>query len=189
MPPWLVEGNTTVYAILGLGLIISLAGWWRTRKRGFLIAAVFFAALILAYSLLDHLVESDGEQMTRKVDEIATAVSRKDVDAAFRSVSDSFKHGAADKQQFQKFCKSHQAAGHVAEVKVWDLEATKLSPEDRRGVVQFRFKVTGNWGESPPNYFARVTFVKDPDGQWRLQNYDVYDALNQSNTPVPIPGP
>jgi hypothetical protein len=189
MPPWLVEGDLTIYCVLGLGLVISLAGWWRTRKRGFLLAAGIFAALIVAYFLLDRFVESDGEQMTRKVSEIAAAVTRKDLNAAFLNVSDSFKRGAADKRQFQDFCKAHQVAGHVADVKVWDVEATKVSPDDRRGVVQFRFKVTGNWGESPPNYFARVTFVKDADGQWRVQTYDVFDALNQSNTPVPIQGP
>jgi len=187
MPPWLVEGDPIVYGILALGLVVSLAGWWRTRKRGFAIAAAVFTVLIVAYFLLDRFVESDGEQMTRKVAQVAAAVSRGDMDAAFRNVSDSFNHNGMDKPHFRQFCERHRSAGRVADVKVWDLEATKVSPADKRGVVQFRFKVTGNWGESPPNWFARATLAFDPDSQWRVQNFDVYDTLNNSKTPVGIP--
>jgi hypothetical protein len=188
MPPWLVEGDLTVYCLLALGLIVSLAGWWRTRKRGFAIAAGVFAALIVAYFLLDRFVESDGEQMTRKVSEVAAAVSRSDMEAAFTHVSDNFDRAGYDKKQFRSFCERHRAAGHVSDVKVWDLEATKVSKPEGRGVVQIHFKVTGSWGESPPNWFARVTFVLDRDGQWRVKTFDVYDALNQSNTPIGIQG-
>jgi hypothetical protein len=31
-------------------------------------------------------------------------------------------------------------------------------------------------------------FTLDPDGQWRVKDFDVYDALNQSKTPIAIPG-
>ena len=66
MPAWLIEGDATIYLLLGFGFIVCLVAWQRTRKRHFAIAAGVFAALILGYFLLDRFIESDGEQMTRK---------------------------------------------------------------------------------------------------------------------------
>ncbi|HEX4591680.1 MAG TPA: hypothetical protein VH120_17215 [Gemmataceae bacterium] len=188
MPSWLIEGDIIVYLLLAFGFLVSLAGWWRTRKRPFAVAAGVFVILILAYWLLDRLVESDGEQMVRKVREVADAVSRNDLDAAFRNVSDHFDRHGHNKQSFRDFCRQVLKAGNVTSVKVWDEDATEVSRPTGLGSVQFRFKVTGNWGESPPNYIARVFFILDPDGQWRVRTFEIYDSLNQGQTPVPIPG-
>jgi hypothetical protein len=188
MPTWLIEGDATVYFLLGLGFIICFALWWRTRKRSFAVGAGIFAALIVGYYLLDRFVESDGEQMARKVSEVADGVSRNDLEAAFRHVSEQFQCGGYNKKQFHDFCQQTRAHGQVTEVKVWDLEPEDVSRPSKTGTVQFRFKVAGSWGELPPHYIARVYFVLDPDGQWRVRSFDIFNSLNQSNTPEAIPG-
>jgi hypothetical protein len=188
MPTWLVEGDPIVYFVLALGFIVSLAAWWRTRRRPFAITAAVFAALTVGYWLLDRAVESDGEQMVRKVAEVADAVTRHDLDAAFKNVSDQFDRHGRGKKAFRDFCEQRIRLGQVTAVRVWDEEAMEVSRPTGKGVVQFRFKVTGSWGESPPNYLSRVDFVLDADGQWRVKTFEVFDALNQSRTPVTIQG-
>src|SRR4051794_23048807 len=118
MPTWLVEGNPIVYFVLAIGLIFSAAAWWRTRKRPFAIAAGVFAVLILGFWLLDRAVESDGEQMVRKVAEVADAVTRHDLDAAFKHVSDRFERHGFDKAKFRKFCDDMIKKNYVTSVRV-----------------------------------------------------------------------
>jgi hypothetical protein len=188
MPAWLVEGDPFVYALLASAMAVLLVVWWRTRKRQYAVAAGAMAALIVGYFLLEQFIESDGKQMVRKVREVAAAVSANNLDAAFRNVSDNFDRGGMKKEQFRQFCNGVRASGKVSEVKTWGEEAMEISRPAGTGTVAFRFKVTGSWGETPPNHFARVLFTLDPDGQWRVKSFDVYDSLNQSKTPIAIPG-
>lgn len=185
---WLVEGNPTIYFILGAALVGSLAAWYRTRKRWKAIVAGVCAALILGLFALDRLVESDDEQMVRKVKEVAAAISRNDVNSAFQHISESFERSGKNKRQFKSFCEGLLQAGRVTDVQVWDLQAVDVVRDKGSGAVEFHFKVRGSWGASPPNYFGKVEFVLDPDHQWRVKSFDVHDSLNQSKTPVAIPG-
>lgn len=188
MTDWLVDRKHLLLFALAIGVLLSTALWWRSRKRRFIVVTAILAALGLAILLLARFVESDAEQMVRKVREVADAVSAKDLDAAFKNVSEKFDRGGVNKEQFRRFCKATLDAGRVSQVQVWDESVVDLSKPDRIGTVQFRFKVHGSWGETPPNWFARVVFTLDPDGQWRVKSFDHYDSLNQSTTPLPIPG-
>jgi hypothetical protein len=188
MSDWLLEHKYSIYFLLGVAILGGLALWWRSRKRHFLIAAAVAGAVLVGMLILDFSVETDGEQMVRQVREVATAISAKDLDAAFKHVSESFDRGGVNKEQFRKFCKATLDAGTVNRVQVWDESAAAVSRPSRTGEVQFRFKVHGSWGESPPNWFAKVAFTLDPDGQWRVKSFDYYDSLNQSTTPLPVPG-
>ncbi len=188
MPTWLSEAIPYLYFALGCVLAMAGVAWWRTRQRRWAIAAGVAAVLMLAFFLLDHFWESDGKQMVRKVEQVAAAVSAHNVNAAFEHVSERFDRHGWDNEQFRKNCEQHIARGDVTAVQVWDLNAVDVAREKRTGVVEFRFKVHGAWGETPPNWFGRVVFTLDPDGQWRVKDFDIYDSLNQSKTPIPIPG-
>jgi low affinity Fe/Cu permease len=188
MPDWLVEGNPYVYFVLACAGAGLLYGWWRSRKPRLAIATGIVAVLILGFFLLDHFIESDREQMVRKIGEVADAVSMNDVDRAFLNVSEHFDHGGINKEAFRQYCRGVRGRGEVTEVKVWDQEVVDISRPAKTGAVAFRFKVVGSWGQSPPNYFARANLIQDPDGQWRIVNFNLYDAMNQSTTPLPIPG-
>src|SRR5207237_1141367 len=104
MPVWLVEGDSFVYFLLACAVAALGAAWRRTRKRRYAVAAGVAASLIVGYFFLDRFVESDGEQMVRKVREVAAAISANDLDAAFQHVSDTFDRGGVNKQQFRRFC-------------------------------------------------------------------------------------
>jgi hypothetical protein len=189
MPAWLFEGNLTVYFLLVCAELVLLALWWRTRQRKYAFSAGVVAGLTLGYYLLDRFVESDREQIVRKTQEVAAAVTAGDIERAFRNVSDSFKRGTVDKTHFREFAQRVRNERNVTEVQVWDFVFPgEVSREARPADVEFRFKVRGRWGESPPNYFARVGYVLDPDGEWRVQTFDVYDSLTESSRPIYIPG-
>src|SRR5437773_4216861 len=102
MPYWLVEGDVTLYAILASVGLVCVAVWWRTRRRKYAVVAVAAAVALLTLSLLDRLIESDREQMIRKVQEIANDVHARNFDRVFRHVSDDFRRGAFDKAQFRR---------------------------------------------------------------------------------------
>jgi hypothetical protein len=188
MPSWLIENSAIVYLLLAFGLIVSLAFWWRTRRRGFLIAAGILAALVIGFYLLDRAFETDGKQMVRKVQEVASAVSANNLDAAFRNVSDSFNRGGLTKKQFRDFCDSVRSTGKVTDVVVWALDPIEVSRPDRKGTIAFRFKVKGSWGETAGTQMAHVYFVLDADNEWRIRSFDVYDVMNNSKTPLTVPG-
>jgi hypothetical protein len=187
MPAWLVEGNPYIYFVLGCVFAGFGYAWWRTRKPRYAAAAGVVAALIVGFFLLDHFIESDGKQMVRKVGEVAAAVSAHNVNAALDNVSESFGRHGMNKEQFRKYCERHISRGDVTAVRVWDLSAVDISREHKSGTVEFHFKVHGGWGETPANWFGRVMFTLDQDGQWRVKDFDVYDSLNHSKTPIAIP--
>jgi hypothetical protein len=188
MPVWLVEGSPTVYFFLAFVLVITLALWRRTRKRGFAIGAAVVVLLMVGVFVIDRLYESDGEQMCRKVREVTAAVTANDLDSAFRNVSESFNRGGMTKPQFRKFCDGVRKAGQVTEVVVWDLTPVDVNRPGRTGKVDFPFKARGSWGETLPNYSADVEFVLDPDGQWRVKTFEVYESRDKGRTPILIPG-
>jgi hypothetical protein len=188
MPEWLVEGNPTLYFLLACVLVISGALWWRTRKRQYAVAAGVAGFLIVGVFLIDRAVESDREQLIRIVNEVADAVTDGDIDRAFQHVSKSFSRAGMDKESFRHFARDRRGHGFVTAVRMWDVTPTEVLREQRQAVVEFPFKVRGSFGETPPNYFAKVTFVLDADGRWRVQTFDIFNSLTESRSPVPIPG-
>src|SRR5207302_6751478 len=94
--------------------------WWRTRRRSYAVVAGVTGVAIVSLSLLDRLIESDREQMIRKVQEVADAVSHQRLDRAFDHVSEQFDRRGKNKQGFRDVANTHIQRGHVTNVQVWD---------------------------------------------------------------------
>lgn len=188
MPDWLVEGRTVIYLPLALAFLTSTFLWTRTRQRWAAIASAVLGGLLFGYFLLDRAVESDREQIARKLHEITTAVSNRDYTGAFSHVSDSFQRGGVNKVGFRKYVDQRRQNEFVTDVQVWDIAVPDLSRESKRALAECFFKVRGSFGETPPGSFSRVTFTLDPDGQWRVQNFDWFISITDSKTPMPVPG-
>lgn len=188
MPAWLVEGDPTLYVLLtGFGLA-CLAAWWRTRKRRYAIGAGAVALTIAGLFLLDRFIESDREQMVRKVQEIAAGVNARDLNRTFGHVSEHFERGGVDKASFRRFADRMLRSSYVTDVQVWDFNVISAARDRRQGDVECFFKVRGSWGETPPGFFVRVHFSLDNDNQWRVQSFEVFKSITESQQPVPIPG-
>lgn len=188
MPDWLIEGDVTVLTLLALAGVIFVAIWWQTRKRAFGILAILVALLALTLFLVDRTVESDREQIQRKVREIAAGISSQNLDLSFSHVSNDFRRGGWDRARFRSFTDRQRQIGFVTDVSVWDIDATEINRAARRATAETSFRVHGSFGATPPGAFVRIGFVLDSDGQWRVRDFDWFTSMANSNTPMPIPG-
>jgi hypothetical protein len=119
---WLFEGRTSVYAILAALTVFLLLTWWQMRKRWLLAGVVLTAALIGLYALLDRAVETDREQIVRKLNEMVAAVNAHSLDAAFVHISDQFRSPAGkSKNELRAAAQAHLDRREVQSVQVWDI--------------------------------------------------------------------
>jgi hypothetical protein len=188
MPDWLVEGDVTVLTLLALAGVVSAALWWQSRKRAFGIAAIVIAFLAMTIVLVDRVVESDREQIQRKIGEIAAAISNQNLDAAFAHVSADFRRGGLDKAGFRKYADGRLRSGFVSDVVVWDIHVLDISRDSRLATAECAFRVHGSFGATPPGAIVRIAFVLDSDNQWRVRDFDWFTSMANSNSPMPIPG-
>jgi len=188
MPYWLVEGDLTLYAILASVGLVCVAVWWRTRRRKYAVVAVAAAVAILTLSVLDRVIESDREQMIRKVQEIADGVRARDFQNIFKHVSEDFRRGAFDKAQFRHFAQEVSHSQNVTEFQAWGFVPGDVSRQKRRGNLEFLFKIRGNWSAGNEYFLAKTVWHLDSDGEWRLQTFDVFNPYSDTKSPQQIPG-
>jgi hypothetical protein len=195
---WLFEGRPAVYVVLVATAWVLFGAWWQTRKRYWLYGMVAFLALAGLYFLLDRLVETDREQIVRKVNEMAAGVRERNVDRIFAHVSEQFRLSGSDRAAFRQLAERAIRNGQVTEVKAWDF----LFPDDFRGTerrtvggtqqevqvvrVQFRVKPEGP-ALNTAGFLCRATFIRDPDGQLRLLDFQLFNPLVDQNQPIQIP--
>jgi hypothetical protein len=182
---WLFEGRLIVYVALVLAGLAFLMLWWSTRKRGLLVAAGVMAVLIGVYFLLDRAVETDREQIHRKVEEMAAAITDNDLDRAFEVLSDQFHTPrGTDKDGLRRVAQTYRASGQVNRVKVWDIRIGSLSREQGQAKVGFNVKV-----EPAMNIhlWCDTVFDHDDTHGWRLRTFRLYDpSKNNEEFAVPF---
>jgi hypothetical protein len=201
---WLFEGRLSVYLVLAAVGVVVAALWARSgfvvvsdqntrgargsepSKRRLTPPAIALGVLLvlaLGYFLLDRLVETRNEQIERKLQEMARAVKKGDVDRIFSHISEQFLFRGLDKARFRRFVEGVRNNGDVDEMAVWDIKFP-----DNSAKVEFRAKPTGN--RLPAGGFQVIVhaeFVRDSDGQWRLKGFEVFNPIVESKTPLPIP--
>ncbi len=135
---WLFEGRTSVYTILVALAVFLILAWWQMRKRWLLYGVVAAAILVGVYALLDKAVETDREQIVRKLQEMVAAVNAHNLDAAFVHISDRFQSpGGKSKNEFRSVAQSHLGRD-VERVQVWDI-AIEGRPSREQGEVHIFF--------------------------------------------------
>src|SRR4051812_29579654 len=98
---WLFEGRLTVYLALAVVALILLGLYWRDRRRWFLFGIGIVGVFVLTYLLLDRLVETNREQITRKLQEMAAGVKARSAERIFRHISDRFTFQGMNKATFR----------------------------------------------------------------------------------------
>jgi ketosteroid isomerase-like protein len=182
---WLFEGNWVAFTILtGAALVLTWA-WWRTRRKNYLIGLAAIVILIGLYELCHLLVETPREQIKRKLDDMAAAVQAYDTQRIFQHISDQFQFQGYNKAEFRQQVQRVFNQRWLESLKVWDQE---WEPGNNSNTYQghFRAKPRGPFN-AEEFYLVRATFIKDPDGQWRLQEFRVYNPVVNTNDPMQIP--
>ncbi len=194
---WLFEGRASVYVSLAAVAIVLLLAWQQTRKRLCLVGFGAALGLMGLYYLLDRLVEAPREQVVRKLQEMAAAVRARDVNAISNHISERFTWRGMNRAQFRALLEGLLQGRQVDEVEVWDIHfpdesraPTSLAgPQDPPETILVSFWGKARGGQGIPNtgnpYEAR--FVRDPDGQWRMLHFEVFNPV-LSNQPETIPG-
>jgi hypothetical protein len=180
---WLFEGRLSGYVILGALTALFLLVWWRTRKRWCLYGGALPLILVGVYALLDRVVETDREQLIRKVQQMAAAVNAGDVNELFANVSENFRSSKSkDKQQFRSDVENYIRMVH--NVRVWDIVCLDApSREHPPARVVFSAKA-----ESGRDLLAdcEATFEFDAKHGWRLQRIRLLKPQTNEEWPIQL---
>jgi hypothetical protein len=183
---WLLDNATTVYSLLIVAALVCVVAWWRTRRHAYLVALGVVGGLAGLYALLFLLIETPRQQIERKVNEMAAAVAARDADAILRNVSDDFRHGGMDKAGLRGLVEKVLRQRAIDGLQVWDFDWPE-SAAPRTRPVHFRAKPLGGMASGEAFYLVKATFVRDPDGQWRLKGFDVFNPFVNTTQPFEIP--
>jgi ketosteroid isomerase-like protein len=189
---WLFEGHTAVYIVLGSVAFVCLLCWKQVPRRAYLIGFGVAAALMLVYFLLDRLVETDREQIQRKIEVMAGAVRRQDVGAIIAHISEDFRVGGVNREGFRQYAESRIRSHWVDEIIVWDFQfpddfkarAPVAGRDTEVAQVSFLVRAVGSFGNAVER--CQADFVRDRDGQWRLLDFQLRNPVD--NSPVAVPG-
>jgi hypothetical protein len=184
---WLFEGRLPVllFILLLAGLLAFI--WRNVRDRRLLAAAAFFVFLALLYWILNFLVETDREQIGRKLDEMNAALNKPDLDAVFRHTSESFKFLGYDKKNARIRAESAMASLRVRNVRIWEVEVEELDPKQKKAKVNFKVKADHSLSSGAEFALCRSVWVLDSDGQWRMQACNLYNPLVDTTSPLTFP--
>jgi hypothetical protein len=180
------EGYWAGYAVLGVLAIIFLLIWWTSRKQAFLYAVGVCIVLILGYALLDRLVETDREQIARRLTDMGRAVKDRKPDVILSNVSDNFHSGNKDKKAFQSLVHDAITDRYADDLIVWDFEFPSEGRTETSRPVHFKAKLLGGkFGDDTRYFYIKSHFVRDGDGQWRLKDFEAFMPPNFTD-PLPI---
>jgi hypothetical protein len=171
---WLFEGQSTVYIVLGACAVFLLIVWWQNRWRWCLVALTGVVGLIFVYWLLDRIVVTDREEIRRRVESMAAAVKRKDLNQAMQFFAADFVSPAGrSKETLREFAQKLMDNNDVTEVVVWGFEFEGV-PDRKAGTTRasFHFKAWGRAvaeGNGVP-YRCDAVFRFSPQHGWQMQS-------------------
>jgi hypothetical protein len=184
MPTALSDPSPTLYIVLAAIVVLLGSIAARRQKRSDVINFAIPALALLALFLIDRFFESPREQAVRKIQEMGKASRDKKYDDLFKHVSDSFKYKTMDKKGLMEKAKQYQ--GMFGGISEYALDRSQFKQIDDTTSEQ-AFRVKHN-GEPELHFQVLATFKKDPDGEWRLTTFRLFDPINSNDEKdIPVP--
>ena len=189
MVDWLYEGRLSVYILLGVTALALLYLAWQTRRRSFFIASGLVVGLIGLYFLLDKLVETDREQVRRKLLAMADAVKDHDTDGVVSLLSSQFSVWGMNRAEFRKYVDTALHDGSVDELTIWDIQFPREETPPPEGTLKVAFSARPKSGRYAvtPHFLCDALFVRESDGEWRMKEFKYYNPLTNSHLPLERP--
>jgi len=208
MPSWLIDDPAETYLVLGLLALILGIVWWMNRgadfgkKRfgwvyglierrltlnqfcamGLTLIGVFGVVILILYLF----VETDNKRIRRAIREMADGVQQDNLNKIFAHISDQFRWAGMSKESFRREVESRRSRGDVTEVRTWDFAQPKFTEDKKEATIEFMVKPIGNLNVKEVWYRCVATFVRDPDGKWRLKTFSLFKPQDNPATAAPI---
>ena len=119
---------------------------------------------------------------------VLTLIMNRNLDRIFSHISRDFRYRSLDRNAFRQRSEDVLRNRNVEEVVVWDFERGDADRKERRGTVRFMVKPRGNWQGNEAGYLCEARFVLDPDGQWRMSGFQIFNPFRESNQELIVPG-
>jgi hypothetical protein len=174
--------------LLGIAAAAFAAAYWNRRQGKYVVGFGIVLLLGGLVWLLSLFIVTDRDQIVRSVAALAQAVGERDFDKAFAHLSRDFRYHNYDKASFEQNVRRVAGIHQPTEAKAWDIEVTDISREKRSANVEFRAKVKGNWSGGAEFYLVRAEYVLDPDGQWRMKSFRLFNPFINSDQELGVPG-
>jgi len=160
-------------------VLALVALWFRGGTRGDLFRLVAGIAIFIAVVLIDVFVESPREESTRKMEEIRAATKAKNVDDVAKHISESFKYEGTSKAHLLE---KIRAVYQIPQFEGVDM--TGFSRADFQQVdidtIKIGFEAwPAKYGLPEYRYYCWATFVKDPDGQYRMRTFELHQPAKR----------
>ena len=186
MLDFLIDEPGPIYVFLVLAIVVAVALWWRTDRKWFLLGGIVSLLLIVALWLLGRWIETDNLQIERRIREMRTGVQQRNVDQILANISDKFHFGNYNKAQFRTRAAEALRRLDINDIEVWDFREHQTAREKREASVTFSVKPHTGFSRGE-FYKCTADFVLDPDGQWRMSGFRVFNPFVDTKTPLDIP--
>src|SRR5437879_6139718 len=100
----------------------------RPSTKAILIGLSVLALLLLiGLRAADYFLESDTEQIDRKLHEMSAGVHERNMDKVFRHVSESFRVGSTNKAAFRQLADGAIQRQDITDIEIWDIAVESVS--------------------------------------------------------------
>ena len=118
---------------------------------------------------------------------MADGVKARNTDRVLTHISPKFSAYGRDRSEFRGYVESR--LGLVDDLVIWNIELPSGGSPAANGTLRVTFsaKPKGARLGTPPPFLVEASFVLDPDGQWRMKDFQVFNPIVDSHVPLPLP--
>jgi hypothetical protein len=192
MPTFLADPPMWLYLLLAGVLVVTagIAAQYQSRRTTLAFGGAFF--LMLLVFLLDRMNESPREEAVRRTFMMKMAADAKNPDAFAEHLADKVQvQGEGEGRQVSRDqIKTHPfwefLRANAVQVDVWDFSRDDVK-DLGNGTIEIGFMGKGTGGGKVFPVYFRATFMKQPDGSYKLTALRTFEPLDRTK-PLTIPG-
>lgn len=186
---WLIDNAKTIYLLLGVAALLSLAYFWTTKRLKDLIWLAIVAGIAGILWLLCLMVPTDRQTLEAIVRNMALGVVEGKEEKVFVAVSKDFSFQGMTRDQIRKAFPRAVKEFHITDIRVWDLSIPDVDRIGKQANVEFKVTVTGM---AEQLMIARVVtkFVLEPGTPtetWRLKELHLFQPIANADQPIHVP--